>query len=364
MLSEAFVTKRLLLVEDTPVIAKLQSVIAERAGYIVDVAGSKAEAARLLSNQQYDCAVVDYLLPDANEGEAIDVVLAANLQTIVMTAQLNNAVRENIQKKPIVDYITKENHQSYHYLEKRLISLIRNRHIKVLVVDKDPASNQRMCALLTRQAYKVLSARGAKEALALLEQHDIAAVITDNELSTLNGNELCALIREKYSPDEVIVIGISTAEKPNLSARFLKNGANDFLRKPFNEEEFNCRVNINLDLAEQFEQVRRQANEDALTGLANRRYFFHKAKQAMKVAEQQALPVNVAMMDLDKFKSINDTYGHSSGDEVLKQLASLMTEFFEGHEVARLGGEEFAVLFDPTAKLTAEQVESTCNRFR
>ncbi|MFY8273477.1 diguanylate cyclase [Pseudoalteromonas sp. SSDWG2] len=338
--------RRLLLVEDTPTIARLQTLIAQRAGYQVDVATSLAQAKSLTEDNNYYCAVVDFVLPDAHNGEAIDFVLSKNIPCIVMTAQMNDDVHTKVNQKPIVEYITKENHQSYHYLAKRLASLPRNEKTKVLVVDDSRSSREYMITLLKRQHYQVITAIDGVEALEQLQKHeDIRMIITDNEMPRMDGAELCAIIRERYSPEDKIVIGISSSNNLRLSSRFLKNGANDFLHKPFNEEEFYCRVNQNIDLLEQFEIIRQQANLDYLTELANRRYFFHSGEKLITKFAKHERNVCLAMLDLDNFKRINDTYGHEGGDAALKYFTGLFKEYFDSQLIARLGGEEFALLF-------------------
>ncbi len=136
------------------------------------------------------------------------------------------------------------------------------------------------------------------------------------------------------------IIGIAEDRTGLLPATFLKSGANDFLRSPFCHEEFLCRVMQNLELLENVETIRRVANSDYLTGLPNRRHFFFTiATQFRQQAERQAL----ALVDLDHFKAVNDTYGHDAGDAVLKTVAELIGSLFPDVPVARFGGEEFCI---------------------
>jgi len=93
------------------------------------------------------------------------------------------------------------------------------------------------------------------------------------------------------------------------------------------------------------EELREQANHDYLTGLYNRRYFHQISQDLINIAKREARKLSIIMLDIDKFKLVNDTYGHSAGDQVLKHLASTLTEHTRNSDiVARLGGEEFAVL--------------------
>ena len=339
-------TRRILIVEDTPAMARVQKYIALKAGYEVDIAESLAQAKELISKNSYFCAVVDFILPDAPSGEAVPCTVNAEIPTIVMTGNIDKQTRDTVEKYPIIDYIIKENKQAYQYLEKQLLRLIRNESVKVLVVDDLASTRRYIYNLLARHKYQILLAEDGKEALTILEATpSISVIITDNEMPNMNGDELCTEIRRLYDSDEKAIIGISGADSSDLSTLFLKNGANDYLHKPFNNEEFYCRLSQNVDMLELMATIKRQANTDYLTNLPNRRYFFKEAEKSLKQIKRAKGNSSLAMLDIDHFKSINDTYGHDAGDEVLKGLSACFKKFFEKHLVARLGGEEFAVYF-------------------
>ena len=303
-------THRILIIEDTPTIARVQKHIAQKAGYEVDIAQSLAETKELISKHAYFCAVVDFILPDAPQGEAVPCTVAADIPTIVMTGNIDNQTRDTVEKYPIIDYIIKGNKQAYEYLEKQLYRLPRNKQVKVLVVDDSASTRQYICNLLTRHKYQIFQAADGLEALKELENTpDISVIITDKEMPNMGGIELCNEIRRIYSNDEKAVIGISGATSSNLSALFLKNGANDYLYKPFNSEEFYCRLSQNVDMLEHIETIKRQANTDYLTKLPNRRYFFEEANKSLKQFKKAKMPAQLAMLDIDHFKAINDTYG-------------------------------------------------------
>ncbi|MBQ4832819.1 diguanylate cyclase [Pseudoalteromonas sp. MMG010] len=347
-------TRRILIVEDTPTIAMVQKHIALKSGYQVDIAQSLAETKKLVSSQNYFCAVVDYILPDAPKGEAIPYTVDADIPTIVMTGNIDKQTRETVERFPIIDYITKENKQAYQYLEKQLYRLPRNESVKVLVVDDSAPARRYITSLLARHKYQVYQAKDGIEALTILEQNPaISVIITDNEMPNMRGEELCSEIRRLYSNDEKAIIGISGSDAPYISTVFLKNGANDYLHKPFNSDEFYCRLSQNVDMLEQIATIKRQANTDYLTNLPNRRYFFEESVKSLKCIEKAQQSAAMAMLDIDHFKSINDTYGHDAGDEVLKGLSICFSKYFEKHLVARLGGEEFAVYFNSVHKQDA-----------
>nr|WP_268837773.1 diguanylate cyclase [Pseudoalteromonas sp. CNAT2-18.1] len=345
-LERRIVLRKILIVEDTPTIARVQKHICLQAGYEVDIADSKAKAEALIAKNNYFCAIVDFILPDAPQGEAIPCSTKAKIPTIVMTGSLESKTREIVDRHPIIDYITKENKQAYQYLKRQLERLPRNEKIKILVVDDSATSRNYVSGLLKRHKYQVLEARDGLEALAMLERYnDISVIVTDSEMPKMRGEELCIEIRRIYTEEDIAIIGISGVESAHLSARFLKNGANDYLRKPFNPEEFYCRVRQNVEMLEQIRTIRRQANSDYLTELPNRRYFFSQVNKSLKAAAQQQQPSMIAMLDVDHFKAVNDRYGHDGGDEVLKALSKALCEHFDYEQVARMGGEEFAVYF-------------------
>ncbi|WP_165735508.1 response regulator [Pseudoalteromonas sp. C8] len=339
-------TRKILIVEDTPAMARVQKHIALKAGYEVDIAESLAQTKELISKNSYFCAVVDFILPDASSGEAVPCTVNADIPTIVMTGNIDKKTRDTVEKYPIIDYIIKENKQAYQYLEKQLHRLPRNENVKVLVVDDSKSTRRYICSLLVRHKYQIIEAQDGQEALKMLENSpDISVIITDNEMPNMNGDELCSEIRRLYSNDEKAIIGISGSDSVGLSSLFLKNGANDYLHKPFNSEEFYCRLSQNVDMLELIATIRRQANTDYLTNLPNRRYFFEEAEKSLKQIKHTKGDGALAMLDIDHFKSINDTYGHDVGDEVLKGLSICFSKYFKKYLVARLGGEEFAVYF-------------------
>jgi diguanylate cyclase (GGDEF)-like protein len=130
-----------------------------------------------------------------------------------------------------------------------------------------------------------------------------------------------------------------------LSAKFLKSGANDFLPKPFLNEEFHCRVSQNVELLELIERIQEASYRDFLTNLFNRRYFFAAGQETHEQAVVGKTRLALAMIDIDHFKKVNDQHGHAVGDQALRHIASLLTDMFpEPAMVFRLGGEEFCVL--------------------
>ncbi|MDH5465268.1 MAG: diguanylate cyclase, partial [Thiovulaceae bacterium] len=140
---------------------------------------------------------------------------------------------------------------------------------------------------------------------------------------------------------------LSSNEDPTLSTKFLKRGANDYLKKPFSEDEIQIRVNTNLEMFHLLRNASDLANRDYLTNAYNRRYFFESGNAILKKAIRNKKSLFLAILDIDHFKQINDTFGHDIGDEALKYFSKKLNESFRTSDlIARFGGEEFCVLLE------------------
>ena len=339
-------SQRLLVVEDSKPIATVIKQIAQSLKYDVVLATTLAQVEEILSGDtDFFAATVDYALPDANDGEAIACVLSHGIPSIVMTGKMDDATRQKILAQPVIDYIPKENSQAFLYLKRVLHWQQTNSKNAILVVDDSSSARNHIVELLKRRNFSVHTANNGVQALEKLQQQkDIKMVITDLEMPEMDGITLTNEIRKKYSREQLAVIGISGAENGIHSARFIKNGADDFLRKPFCPEEFYCRITQNIESLNNIAQIQHAANTDYLTELSNRRAFFRNASQRIAEYTKRSVPYCLAVLDIDHFKKVNDNYGHDAGDQVLKVLSLYMRKHFGTGLTARLGGEEFAIL--------------------
>jgi diguanylate cyclase (GGDEF)-like protein len=340
------------------------NMVKKELGHGTVITGSLAATRQLLDSGEHTflAALVDLTLPDSSDGEIVDYVISKGIPTIVVTASFDPKRRETILKKKVVDYIIKDNRSAYDYVIRLLARLDRNRQIKTLVVDDSTTARNMILALLQQHNFQVLVAEDGEKALRVLQQHpDIKLVLSDYNMPGMDGFQLTAKIRQQYARDGIAIIGLSAQGSGEMSARFLKNGANDFLSKPFSQEEFYCRVMQNVETIEHIETIRDTANRDYLTQLYNRRYFFEVGTGLFNEAKREGGHLAVAMMDVDFFKKVNDNYGHEGGDVVLKHMAGLINEAFADHLPARFGGEEFAVMFQG---MDADAVEDLLDAFR
>lgn len=240
--------------------------------------------------------------------------------------------------------------------------------------------SQTTTALLSKYlggSYRLLHAKDGLLAWEMLESNpEIALVITDIHMPNMTGHQLLVKIRKsedsRYKNLPVIVM--TTAEDNiDRNLAFL-NGANDFITKPIDEMEMVARVNVHYRLANTIRELEasrhalsEQATTDSLTKLKNRRAFFENGAKAVTMARRYVSDLSVILLDIDHFKKINDTHGHSMGDEALVIVANILLKLSRTEDtVARIGGEEFAMLLPDTNRLgtavLAERIRSAIER--
>jgi diguanylate cyclase (GGDEF)-like protein len=340
--------KKILVVEDSQMVMKvIRHVMAQEPTIEAYYAESFAQAKEVYEEVKDElfAALVDLNLPDAPDGEVVDYMLDMGVPTIVLTGSFDEERREELLSKGIVDYVTKEGRYSYTYAVHMIKRLSKNQDIKVLVVEDSATSRNFICDLLRRHLFQVLEAGDGREAIKVLLQHpEVKLLITDYNMPNMDGFELVQTLRGKYDKSDLIIIGLSAEGQGALSAKFIKNGANDFLCKPFYHEEFHCRVMHNVESLELIEQIQDAANRDHLTKAYNRRYFFEMGEALYQQAKEKDTPLAAVILDIDHFKNINDTYGHEVGDTALKQFSACLDENLGRFLVARAGGEEFFAL--------------------
>lgn len=264
---------KVLIVEDSKSFSSfLSSMLSELYGYVCTVMPTLAATEEHLKQHasDYFCAIVDVTLPDAPNGEAIDLVLEHNVAVVVFTSRLDDAMREDFLDKQVADYVLKQGEFNIDYLTQIVHRLNNNRRTKVMVVDDSRIARTLTRRLLETQLFQVVEAENAEAALERLQQHpDTRIAIVDNIMDGMDGIALTKTIREQYSKDELAVIGISSQGGQAISAKFIKSGANDFLNKPFLTEEFTCRVNQNAELLDTLQELKSLSDEKSrLLGMA------------------------------------------------------------------------------------------------
>ncbi len=249
---------RVLLVEDSRSFAAiLKGLIFEAHGFAVDLAEDLASTQRILEcdNEKYFAAIVDYHLPDAPNGEAIDVVVSHKIPALVFTGS-GKALEEDIWAKGIADYASKSGSHNLEYVSWMVKRIFLNRLVEILVVDDSRTSRGAIKSLLYRQKFIVHTAGSGEEALErIAENSNIRIAIIDYHMEGMNGFELATQLREKHSRAKLEIVGISSDGNRKTAAQFIKSGANEFVPKPLIPEEFLCRINNAADRIESFVEL-------------------------------------------------------------------------------------------------------------
>ncbi len=257
---------------------------------------------------------------------------------------------------------------------------------RILIVDDHPDNITILRDRLEARGYSTTSAEDGEEALAAvgalesgtpLEQVELPdLILLDVMLPKLDGFEVARRIKADPRLPFIPVIMQTALDTTEDKVVGLDSGADDYITKPINFDELEARMRSLLRIKSLQTQVERQkgaleaindqlvriAQTDALTGIDNRRRLEERLDETFAHAVRLGEPFSVVMCDLDKFKSVNDTYGHQAGDDVLRQFAQLLQEQArEVDRVGRYGGEEFLIILPGT---TVEAAMGVADRVR
>jgi len=355
-------SEKILVVEDNKTLAKLiAKKIQDTLEIEVDVAYSLAETKLFLAGNKYFITLLDINLPDAPNGEVVDYALLKKNRVIVLSVNIDKDFRNKMLQKNIIDYINKDNTGNVNYINYIIQSIERlrkNQKHKVLVVDDSLVFRKQMQNMLKNLFFEVITVAHGEEALGMLQaQPDISLVVTDYNMPVMDGLELTYKIRQTYSKDELCILALSGNDDSEISALFLRHGANDYIKKPFSKEEFSCRINNSIEALENIQIIMNYANRDYLTGLYNRRYFYKSINEYLEEIQESGEKFAVAMIDIDHFKNINDNYGHDIGDKVIITLSDILRSSTSPRDiVSRFGGEEFCIVLKNINRYSAKEI--------
>jgi two-component system cell cycle response regulator len=195
-------------------------------------------------------------------------------------------------------------------------------------------------------------------------------VIVSLSLENFDGLRLCSQIRSLDRTRNVPILALTEPENGARTLRGLEIGVNDYLMRPIDKAELLARTRSQVRKRRYTERLRdnvqisiEMAITDALTGLFNRRYMENHLSTLIEQAGARGKPLSALMLDIDHFKSINDTYGHDAGDDVLRDLALRVKRSIRGIDLAcRTGGEEFVIVMPETDMAVAAMVAERLRR--
>src|SRR5687768_17613069 len=229
----------------------------------------------------------------------------------------------------------------------------------VAVVDDDAAIRRLVRLYLKRAGYETFECTTGAEARERMFAAPWDLAILDRRLPDTDGVVLAHDIKARPEYRSRYIIMLTGEDEQEDKVEGLELGADDYITKPFQYPELMARiragkriVDLQKELTETNKRLELLSITDGLTKLHNHRYFQDEVARAFEESQRYQRPLSLAMIDIDFFKKINDTYGHAVGDEVLKRSAALYRESVRSTDlVARYGGEEFAVMM-PETELT------------
>ena len=247
--------------------------------------------------------------------------------------------------------------------------------LDLLLVDDDPMMLARLSKQLIAAGNQVAVCRNGEAALKHVIEYKPQLMITDWRMKPMDGLELCKALRASVFGKNIYLIMLTSTEDEDALVEAFDAGIDDYVTKPVSlrvllariragqriitlqhelEKESRDIQRYTAELAAANRRLKSMANTDILTGLPNRRYALNRLEQESASALRFKQPLSVLMLDLDHFKSVNDTLGHDVGDQVLAHAANLMRETARTNDiVCRLGGEEFLIIAPNTDGATA-----------
>ncbi len=389
-------TARILVVDDVKVNVDLLTARLERDYFEVFSASNGADALSILDNEQIDLMLLDIMMPGIDGFEVCQRVKSnpalAHIPIIMVTALDQMADRVKGLEAGADDFLTKPVNEMQ--LLSRVKSLIRlkmltdelrlranttrdialrellgnqgeneNQQPSVLIVDHRTAAAERFVAAMRGQA-QAQHITCAVEALETVAQGNHDCIIVAAEMADYDPLRFVSQIRSNNHTRFLPIVLSSDTEDNALIARALELGVNDYMVRPVDPNEFLARLNTQVRRKRYHDGLRANLAEsielavtDGLTGLHNRRYLDTHLKTLVERAVNRERALSLLITDIDHFKSVNDTYGHEGGDDVLREFARRLRASVRGIDLAcRYGGEEFVIVMPDTSAILAQDV--------
>lgn len=211
----------------------------------------------------------------------------------------------------------------------------------ILIVD-DTKTNIDVLLDLLNQEYDLIVALDGKNAIQIVQEDNIDLILLDIMMPNMDGYEVCSVLKQGDDTKDIPVIFITAKTDEESLEKAYEAGGLDYVTKPFKPRELTARIKTQIRLKNLIDELEELASYDQMTGIYNRRNFFEAAKKRFKTSSDELYAV---MIDIDKFKVVNDTYGHATGDIVLQKIVQTINDLCADDFIfGRLGGEEFAII--------------------
>lgn len=326
----------------------------------------------LLNDQKFDFAVIDGEMPTMGGFELLrkikDELNLVFLPVVILTANEGDYHEKKAFNLGAFDFLKKPFKQGQ--LLKYLLDYFNEETNEgsVLVIEDSVLQNETICQQLRLKNIQPLSAKNAIEAMRyLLGGKEIDVMLLDIFLPQYTGYDLISILKSDERFSFIPIVGLTAFREKDILSEILDLGADDFIYKPYDINEFFARIRANIRISKLIKRLKDTSEQDYLTGIYNRRAFFHFLEKLTSLSLRENKPLSFVILDIDYFKKINDSYGHDIGDLLLKKLAEIVLKMTRRADVfGRYGGEEFCLALPNTdlygACLLANKIRSTISQ--
>jgi two-component system, cell cycle response regulator len=219
--------------------------------------------------------------------------------------------------------------------------------MKILIADDDTTSRLLCGATLKKLGHSVTAVEDGQKAWEAWQQDEYTLIVSNWMMPNIDGLELCRMIRGEagFQYPYTYIILLTSMDSEDSYLEGMEAGADDFITKPFNEKHLAARLRVAERILGLHVKLRGEATHDRLTGIWNRAAILDYLQRELTRAGRQKFAVTVFLADLDRFKDVNDTYGHAAGDRILQEAARRMKTSLRPYDrIGRYGGEEFLII--------------------
>ncbi|HEY1068532.1 MAG TPA: diguanylate cyclase [Pirellulales bacterium] len=218
--------------------------------------------------------------------------------------------------------------------------------MRILIAEDDPATQFLLQHELMDWGYDVVVASNGAEAWEVLKRADAPPLaLLDWLMPKMDGVDVCRKIRAESEAPFIYVVLLTGKTSRQDIIHGLESGADDYVAKPFDEQELQVRLRAGRRIVELHQRLLLQASRDSLTGVYNRKTIVEMLERELARGRRDGRPVSVVMADVDHFKHLNDTFGHLGGDAALREICQRMSQSMRPSDlIGRYGGEEFLIV--------------------
>lgn len=234
--------------------------------------------------------------------------------------------------------------------------------VLVLIVDDNLQNLQVIGNIVKEIGCKVAVAQNGKQALDFLQKREPDLILLDIMMPEMDGFTLCQYIHEHDICKNVPIIFVTALADRQSIVKAFDTGGVDYITKPFIKEEVQARIKVHLKLKKAMEKLKSMSVTDEMTGVFNRRYAYQVLDREISMAKREQKSFVICYVDIDNLKTINDTYGHDAGDQLIKEVVNGFKGVIRGSDyLFRMGGDEFMLVFPNT---TLEHQNSMVSRLQ